>query len=313
MPGPSFAPILAAIGAFILMLGLVFGGPMLWSAGWSSPSRCSTGGVGHAELRPRCPSRGREWPRTAAGRAADAHRGTPPPGVHIPAPSFRPLFVCVGLTILMGGLIVGGWALVVGAIAMTLVGWLVDAGQEYPQRGGRRCDRPSRAVAGAPNAVAECPMWSVLGVIFVANLLQTGLLPPSSASGGGPVASGSPSPSRVGRTVPDGTRRHRRAGAARARPWAADAKLTAQGINFIEKTGHGPGRQAVQRSCSLKRRSGGRHMDVAFKDGAGSYAWRVRPSPASRRKVYDVPALSAGSYTYVCTIHSNMTGTATLK
>ena len=30
MPGPSFAPILAAIGAFLLFLGLVFGGPLLF-------------------------------------------------------------------------------------------------------------------------------------------------------------------------------------------------------------------------------------------------------------------------------------------
>ena len=30
-------------------------------------------------------------------------------------------------------------------------------------------------------------------------------------------------------------------------------------------------------------------------------------------KVYDVPALPAGAYTFVCTIHPTMTGTATLK
>ena len=29
--------------------------------------------------------------------------------------------------------------------------------------------------------------------------------------------------------------------------------------------------------------------------------------------VYDVPSLPAGSYTFVCTIHPDMTGTATLQ
>ena len=30
-------------------------------------------------------------------------------------------------------------------------------------------------------------------------------------------------------------------------------------------------------------------------------------------KVYDVPALPAGAYTFVCTVHPTMTGTATLE
>ena len=30
-------------------------------------------------------------------------------------------------------------------------------------------------------------------------------------------------------------------------------------------------------------------------------------------EIYDVPALAAGSYTYVCSVHANMTGTLTVK
>jgi plastocyanin len=30
-------------------------------------------------------------------------------------------------------------------------------------------------------------------------------------------------------------------------------------------------------------------------------------------EVYDVPALAAGTYTYVCSVHANMTGTLTVK
>ena len=39
----------------------------------------------------------------------------------------------------------------------------------------------------------------------------------------------------------------------------------------------------------------------------------VTSSLASGAKLYDVPALPAGSYTFVCTIHSNMTGIATIE
>ena len=54
--------------------------------------------------------------------------------------------------------------------------------------------------------------------------------------------------------------------------------------------------------------------DVAFKAASGGdYAWRGEPINGIATKLYDVPALPAGSYTFVCTIHSNMTGTATLK
>ena len=33
--------------------------------------------------------------------------------------------------------------------------------------------------------------------------------------------------------------------------------------------------------------------------------------PGVATKTYDVPALAAGAYTFVCTVHANMTGTIT--
>jgi plastocyanin len=35
--------------------------------------------------------------------------------------------------------------------------------------------------------------------------------------------------------------------------------------------------------------------------------------PGVDARVYDVPALAAGSYTFVCTVHPNMTGVATIQ
>ena len=57
----------------------------------------------------------------------------PPPGVHIPGPSFRPLLASLAVTILFAGLVFGGWLLGVGVLVtiLTLLGWLNDARKEY--------------------------------------------------------------------------------------------------------------------------------------------------------------------------------------
>jgi plastocyanin len=90
-----------------------------------------------------------------------------------------------------------------------------------------------------------------------------------------------------------------------------DMRLTAQGIAFVEKTIDGPADRPF--TIAFLNDDPGTPHDVAFKDDAGGYAWRGEPITGIATKVYDVPALPAGSYTFVCTIHSNMTGTATLK
>ncbi len=128
MPGPSFAPILASFGAFTLFLGLVFGGLMLVVGGiilavtllyWLAEAlRVYDHDLGE----------------TAPPLPAVVHDG-PPPGVHMPGPSFRPFLGAIGAAMLMLGLVFGEWLLLAGLIALvvTLVGWLVDARKEYVQ------------------------------------------------------------------------------------------------------------------------------------------------------------------------------------
>ncbi|MEJ7696211.1 MAG: hypothetical protein WKF78_06230 [Candidatus Limnocylindrales bacterium] len=86
MPGPSMAPFLAAIGAALLFLGLVFPGPLLVVGGialglaliyWLSEAL----GIYDREVT--------ETGALAETVPAIIHRG-PPPGVHMPGPSFRP-------------------------------------------------------------------------------------------------------------------------------------------------------------------------------------------------------------------------------
>ena len=233
----------------------------------------------------------------------------PPPGVHMPGPSFRPILGAIGVSMLMAGLVFGGWLLLGGVVALilTLVGWLVDALKEY--RNAVAADATGH-LDPLPDPRTPSLMLSVLAVIFVAGvLLQTGLLPPGSASGGAPGASGSPAPS--GSAAPSGAPPPSgRAAADRARDRRREAH--GPGHRVHREDHHGPGRTS-RSQLAFDNSDPGMPHDVAFKDASGGYAWRGEPITGVATKVYDVPALPAGSYTFVCTIHSNMTGTATLQ
>ena len=90
MPGPSFAPIFAAFGTVLLFLGLVFGGvdPV--------PRRRRPGPDPALLAAPRgCAIYDHDVEPTATALPAVVHDG-PPPGVHMPGPSFRPILGAIG-------------------------------------------------------------------------------------------------------------------------------------------------------------------------------------------------------------------------
>ena len=137
MPGPTYAPIFAAVGAFLLFMGLVFNGLILV--------------LGLIALILTLLYWGREGLTDYDHVAGDhpqlpavVHAG-PPPGVHMPGPSFRPFLASLGVAVLFAGLVFGGWVLVVGLVftITALLGWLNDARKEYRQV--VRADRPKGA------------------------------------------------------------------------------------------------------------------------------------------------------------------------
>ncbi len=301
MPGPSWSPIFAAIGTALVMWGLVYGGAMLWLGVLALALTLLYWLAEGMRIYDH------DLGSTVPALPAEIHTG-PPPGVHMPGPSFRPFLGALGVSMLMAGLVFGGWLLLAGvaALILTLVGWLVDAVKEY--RNAVAADETGH-LEPLPAPRTPSLMLSVLGVIFVGGiLLQTGLLPPGSASGGGAVASGSPTPS--GSEAPSGAPPPSEA--PPTGPVTGDVKLTAQGIAFVEKAIDGPADKPF--TIAFLNNDPGVPHDVAFRPASGGdYAWRGEPINGIATKLYDVPALPAGSYTFVCTIHSNMTGTATLK
>ena len=299
MPGPSFSPIFAAVGAFLLFLGLVFGGTIL-----------VLGAIAFTLtllywLAEAMRVYDHEISATAPPLPEVIHDG-PPPGVHMPGPSFRPILGAIGATMLMLGLVFGGWLLIIGLIALvvTLSGWLVDAVKEY--RKTVEADRTGH-LENIPAPRTPAILLSTLAVLLVGGIvLQTGLLPPRSANGGTgvPVASGGPAASGG-------------APAASAPPAASlpagDVTITAQGIAFVNKTFTVPANKPF--TIVFDNQDSGTSHNVDLFDASGNKVFSGALIVGVKSVVYDVGALPPGTYKYICAVHPipEMTGTATVQ
>jgi plastocyanin len=254
----------------------------------------------------------RDYDTAAAGHAGDvaivgalpAPAGMPPEGVHIPAPSFRPLLVGIAMTVLVAGLVLGGWALVLGfiAIVVTGLGWLWDSTREY--RATERADVTGHLDNGGSPAWPKATFAALAVLVAFALLLSSNLLPNS--GGEAPAGSGAPGASAP---APGG------GGGGGASPVASqapqgDAVITAQNTEFTEKSVTLPAGKPF--TLAFDNKDSLPH-NVVLEDASGKKVFEGEIVTGPVVKVYDVPAIPAGQYTYVCAVHSNMTGTATAK
>jgi plastocyanin len=299
MPGPSFAPLLAAVGAFFLVFGVVAGG--IWLA------------VGALILVVTLLYWGREEMRnfdhaTVSGQAGvtagalPAPAGTPPVGVHIPPPSFRPLLVAIAATILVAGLVLGGWVLLFGfaAVVLTLLGWLWDARKEYAAT--------ERADATGHLDLGGAPAWPVATFAALAILVVLGIAVTSGILGGSSEGTATASGAPVASAPAGG------GGAPTEAPSAAidaDVVITASGIQWVETAITAPA--GAPFTLALDNQDNGVPHDVVISDGSGNVVFQTEIITGPTVKVYDVPALPAGQYSFVCTVHPNMTGTVTAQ
>jgi plastocyanin len=299
MPGPSWAPLLAAVGAFFLMFGVIAGGIALWIGlgvlvltllYWGKEA------IAEYEHLPGAVAEG------GPAQVPAVREGPPPPGVHMPPPSFRPVQISIAFFALVLGLVMGGWMLIAGVIITVIVGlgWLRDARAEY--RAVEEADRTGHLDLGGP------PPWPtrtfmLITLVFVAGVvLSSGVLPiggedtagggngpaPTAAPGGG----GGPAPTDAPQ-LPD-----------------ADVVITADNIDFLEDNVTVPAgreftiafdnREAVPHNVDIKDAGGGDHFVGDIITGPEVI-------------VYTVPALAPGQYQFICTVHPNMTGTMTAQ
>lgn len=287
MPGPSYAPIFAAAGAAALLWGMVVGGSAILAGAtflvltllyWGAEAIRDYDRATHAETLP-----------------AVVHAG-PPPGVHMPGPSFRPLLGAIGTTALMAGLVVGGWVLAAGAVILvaTLVGWLVDARAEYVKtvEADRTGHLENIPAPGWPRGLLQGA-----AVIFVlAALIQTGVIPPkdsNTATGPG----GSPAPS--GSVEPPGTA----------------FTVVAKSITYDTHSLAVPADTAFTIEFKNQDPSGVVHdIDIRAADKT-TVLQNQDVVNGGTAATYNYEALPAGEYVFICSIHPipSMTGALTVK
>ncbi len=315
---PSIAPLLVAIGAAILFFGIVFRGPIL-AAGivvlvaallyWGREAmrdyqRLESHGATAAVdtgLRPLESLAGRTLPRlsppaepaatgpTAAEAIHDAH------AAHMPVPSFRPILVSIGAAVVFFGLVFGPPILLAGVVmlAIALFGWLADARTEY------------RAIAGDTAALEReqsAPRVPVGTLVLFAVILivaigaRTGL-PFAGSAGGGAASPAAQSSGGTGGTSTTG-----------------NLSLIAKNIQFDVKSLDVPANKAF--TIAFDNQDPSTPHNVAIHKGSptGQQVWQGTIITGPAKTTYDVPALPAGTYAFVCSVHPNtMYGTLTVK
>jgi plastocyanin len=90
-------------------------------------------------------------------------------------------------------------------------------------------------------------------------------------------------------------------------------KITAQGIAFDTATLEVPANTPFKIEFT-NNDAGIPHNVAIHKDSpTGPEVWKGEIFNGVETRTYDVPALPAGTYGFVCTVHPNMTGTLTAK
>ena len=90
-------------------------------------------------------------------------------------------------------------------------------------------------------------------------------------------------------------------------------KISAQGIAFDTDTLEVPADTPFQ--IEFANNDAGIPHNVAIHEGTptGPEIWKGEIFNGVETRVYDVPALPAGAYGFICTVHPNMAGTLTAK
>jgi plastocyanin len=290
MPGGSAAPITVAFGAAFLFAGLVIGGAAL---ALGATILVITLLVWFREAV-------REYDRLEPAQRLPAvvHEG-PPPGVHMPGPSIRPLLGALGTAALLGGLVIGGWVLVLAVVFLvwTLIGWLVDFSAEYRKVEEADTTGHLENIPPRPLPLRTLQVFAVAFALLA--LWQLGIFPPASpATAGGPGAS----PGASG---------------APGAPGAPPGALTvvAKNIEYEQKTLEVDAGKPFTIFFDNQDPASVTH-DIDLHSADGSQLLKDQtPIPGGTSQAYQYDALQPGTYQYICSVHSipAMTGTLTVK
>jgi cytochrome c oxidase subunit 2 len=90
-------------------------------------------------------------------------------------------------------------------------------------------------------------------------------------------------------------------------------KITAEGVKFLETAVTAPADKPFR--IDFENKDPGTPHNVAIHEGSptGAEVFKGEVFNGVATKTYDVPALKAGTYGFVCTVHPTMTGTMTVQ
>ncbi len=292
MPGPSFAPVIAALGAAALFGALVAGG--IWLIGGLSVLVLALLYWGREALV--------DYDHlVGAERGPEVTHGPPPSGVHVPGPSWRPFLAGVAVAVVLTGLVFGVAILIAGVLMLivTLLGWLSDARAEY--RAVLEADRTGHLV----NPETRFPKGTLVAFVVLLAFgaaFNLGLVPPKTTSAGtatgspAPGASGAPASQAPGPSAP-----------------AGDITIEAHNIAFTTRDVSAPAGKPFTIAFVNQDANVPHNVSIHKDSPSGEPVFKGAIFPGPDAKVYEVPALGAGTYGFVCDVHPTMTGTLTVK
>jgi hypothetical protein len=288
MPGPTWAPPFGAAGTFLLFLGLVFPGPLLvLGVGALILALLFWGAEGLRDYDHVAGDHPQLPPPVQEG---------PPPGVHMPGPSFRPILAALGVFILFLGLVFPGPIIFVGLLftIVALLGWLNDARKEY--RHVVDADRTGH-IQNEPAPAWPKVLVSVFGFLLIAAVaINNGWIPPRSTNAGTGGPGGSAAPSGSG--APGGS------------GGPGGLTLIAKGVKFDQAALKAPADAPFK--ITLDNQDQGTPHDVDILDGSGTKVFNGKEIAGVAQQVYDVTPLKAGTYKFECSIHPTMNGQLTV-
>ena len=168
--------------------------------------------------------------------------------------------------------------------------------------------RPPRSMR--PIRIAAVPILAAIVAVMAAACVST-------ASPGWTFAPSPPSsaaPSAAGSAAASGSPAVSASAASSAAPSGATGSvinLKAQNLAFDPKSLTAPAGAAFQ--IAFDNQDNATLHDVVIKDAGGKEVFKGDLITGVAQKSYNVPALQAGSYTFVCTVHPTMTGTLEAK
>ena len=87
-------------------------------------------------------------------------------------------------------------------------------------------------------------------------------------------------------------------------------KEIAQGVAFVNKDLKAPADTPFK--LEFDNQDAGIPHNIEIKDSSGASVYKGEIFNGVAVKTYEIPALAAGTYPFVCTVHPNMTGTLTV-